>query len=192
MKPSALAIAARTAILFIAMLAATVPCMAADAAPASADEHAGALAELERMGAQVIKRDAGDGVGTLMISTDGAWSGGDDGLSLFGKVRGLYKLRLGGRITDAGLVHIGALPGLTSLDVHVFNITDEGIGHLRPLAGLQRLNLTYTRVTDAGLEHLAGMTSLKWLGLSYTPVTRAGVDKLKQSLTTTIIEGNYQ
>ncbi len=151
-----------------------------------------ALRAIAELGGQIDRRAGDDGAERIMITTDGRWRGGDDGLRNLGGVPGLYKLRLGGRITDAGLVHLGRLEGLEALDLHLPEVTDEGVRHLRGLTGLERLNLTYTRVTDAGLEHLVEMKDLKWLGLAYTRVTAQGVERLRGRLPGTVIEGDFR
>jgi len=149
-----------------------------------------ALAALRAQGAAIEYRDEPDGPGKVMVTTDGRWQGGDAGLASLKDVAGLYKVRLGANVTDAGLVEVARICGLTSLDIHSVAVTDAGVAHLAPLTALRRLNLTYTKVSDHGLRTFEGWKQLQWLGLSYTRVTRAGMDGLKRVLTETIIEGN--
>lgn len=161
-----------------------------ESAQAGAAQSEAAIRTIIALGASVQYRDEPGGSGTVMVSTDGRWRGGDAGMAHLQRVAGLYKLRLGGDFSDRGLIEVGKICTLTSLDVHVPGITDAGIAHLLPLAKLQRLNLTYTRVSDAGISSLQSMTQLKWLGLSYTGFSRAGMDRLKRALPHTIVEGN--
>lgn len=158
------------------------------AAPDAARSEA-AVRVLTRLGADIQVREDG-GQRKVMLTTDGSWRGGDEGLAHLKDVAGLYKLRLAGPITDAGLAHLADVCELTSLDLHIVGVTDAGVAELARVRRLQRLNLTYTKVTDAGLDALAGLSDLRWLGLSYTRVTLAGIDKLRRSLSDTIIEGN--
>lgn len=174
--------------LCIALLSFTGATVWADAPAGSSDA---ALAALEALGAQVQHRPEPAGSGLIVIAMDNSWRGGDAGLAHLKNVEGLYKLRLGGHISDDGLEHLKALRHLKSLDVHVLGITDAGVAHLESLTDLERLNLTYTKVTDAGLRHLTGMRRLKWLGLNYTQVTQAGVSQLQRSLEATLIEGHF-
>lgn len=174
--------------LCIAVLSFTASTAWADSAAAGSDA---ALAALKALGAQVQHRPEPTGPGRIVIAMDNSWRGGDDGLAHLKDVEGLYKLRLGGHISDDGLKHLEALPHLKSLDVHVLGITDAGVAHLKSLTDLERLNLTYTKVTDAGLRHLTGMSRLKWLGLNYTQVTQAGVSELQRSLENTLVEGHF-
>jgi hypothetical protein len=169
----------------------------ADARPAQcepvqigAEQSEAAIRTIAALGASVQYRDEPSGNGKVMVSTDGRWRGGDAGMAHLQRVAGLYKLRLGGDLSDRGLIEVGKICTLTSLDVHVPGITDAGIAHLLPLTRLQRLNLTYTRVSDAGISSLQSMTQLKWMGLSYTGFSRAGMERLKRALPHTIVEGN--
>ena len=57
-------------------------------------------------------------------------------------------------ISDRGLVHLGRLKQLTTLDLADTDVTDAGLGHLRGLEDLLVLNLRGTKVTDAGVETL--------------------------------------
>lgn len=175
------------ALMLLCML---TPAQAAECVAATDPQRSeAALKALTELGADLRQRDVG-GRPQVMLSTDGNWRGGDAGLDHLKDVIGLYKLRLAGEISDAGLAQLAGVCGLTGLDLHLIGLTDVGVHELRHLTRLERLNLTYTKVSDAGLESLAGLRQLRWLGLSYTQVTRAGIDKLKRSLDKTIIEGN--
>jgi len=151
-----------------------------------------AIRALAQLGADIQYRDEPGGTGKIILATNSNWRGADAGLVYLKDVAGLYKLRLAGDISDAGLARLAEVCGLTSLDVHIISITDAGVRELQTLTRLQRLNLTYTKVTDSGLASLTGLTNLKWLGLSYTRVTHVGIEKLRRSLSGTIIEGNPQ
>jgi hypothetical protein len=85
-------------------------------------------------------------------------------------------------VTDAQLVHLQDLTGLTRLHLEKTKITDKGLEHLKGLVNLEYLNLYGTDVTDAGLANLEGMKKLAQLYLWQTKVTDAGVAKLKQAL----------
>jgi len=180
----------RYAAMFLA-LAAALPAQADDKCSAKPDaaRSDAAVRTLTELGADIQVRDE-RGQRKVMLTTDGNWRGGDEGLAHLKDVAGLYKLRLAGDITDVGLARLADLCELTSLDLHIIGVTDAGVAQVGRIKRLQRLNLTYTKVTDAGLDALAGLHDLQWLGLSYTRVTLAGIDKLRQSLGNTIIEGN--
>ncbi len=175
----------------ILALAAVLPAHADEACSAKPDaaRSEAAIRALTELGADIQVRDD-RGQRKVMLTTDGNWRGGDEGLAHLKDVAGLYKLRLAGDITDAGLARLADLCELTSLDLHIIGVTDAGVAQVGRIKRLQRLNLTYTKVSDAGLDALAGLHDLQWLGLSYTRVTLAGIDKLRQSLGDTIIEGN--
>ena len=54
-------------------------------------------------------------------------------------------------MTDAGLVHVGRLTGITGLNLSATKVTDAGLLHLQALGKLTKLNLTGTAVTDQGV-----------------------------------------
>ena len=83
------------------------------------------------------------------------------------------------QVTDAGLVHLKDLKGLTSLVLSVTQVTDAGLVHLKDLEGLTSLDLHTTKVTDAGLAHVKDLKGLKELRLDGTQVTDAGLVHLK-------------
>jgi hypothetical protein len=58
-------------------------------------------------------------------------------------------------VTDADLVHLAALPRLTSLSLSQTNVTDSGLmQHVASLRSLEALGLYDTRATDAGIDEL--------------------------------------
>jgi hypothetical protein len=84
--------------------------------------------------------------------------------------------------SDVGLVHLGGLAYLRSLDLSNIQITDAGLVHIKGLSSLQNLYLASTQVTDAGLAGLKGLTNLQCLSLDSTQITDAGLVHL-ESLT---------
>jgi len=86
------------------------------------------------------------------------------------------------QITDAGLVHVKALPQLSLLLLGGTKVTDVGMEYLGELASLTMLDLSDTQVTDIGLEHVKGLTDLKALWLWETQVTDKCVEELQQAL----------
>jgi Leucine-rich repeat (LRR) protein len=92
------------------------------------------------------------------------------------QVRQLTLVRPG--FDDAGLAHVGALPGLQELNLHGTKISDAGLAHVGALTGLQSLSLTSTQISDAGLAHLGALTSLRSIGLDNTKISDAGLAHL--------------
>jgi hypothetical protein len=86
------------------------------------------------------------------------------------------------KLTDATLVHVGALPRLTSLVLSGNAITDAGLARLSGLRNLETLELDDTPVTDAGLHHLKGLKRLKVLSLIKTKVTTEGATALQKTI----------
>lgn len=91
-------------------------------------------------------------------------------------IRVIFK---GGKVTDAGLVHLRGLSELKTLYLDGSSITDAGLVNLKGLTKLETLGLSQTAVTRTGLVHLKGMVKLQTLGLSRTSVTDSGLVHLK-------------
>src|SRR5918912_688781 len=109
------------------------------AAPAPAPDagEATAIRELARLGAEITRRGKerkGHAV-RVRLATDLAF-------------------------TDAGLVHLKALPALRELNLCHSPVTDAWLVHLKGLRRLEALDLSQTKVTDAGLTHLTGLKTL--------------------------------
>jgi len=85
-------------------------------------------------------------------------------------------------VTDAGLVHLKDLKGLTALGLRETQVTDAGLVHLKELKGLTYLNLDGTQVTEAGLVHLKELKGLATLELAVPRVTDAGLVYLIKEL----------
>ena len=90
-------------------------------------------------------------------------------------------LRHGNTVTDDGLAPLVVLGGLDHLSISSERVTDAGLIYLRHLTGLTQLMLwDCPNVTDAGLDHVAGLTNLKWLSLGGPGITDAGLAKLER------------
>ncbi len=83
------------------------------------------------------------------------------------------------KLTGAALEHVDkGMKGLTTLYLPNTGVGDAGLGHLKGMAKLANLYLSGTKVGDRGLEHLRGVKSLRVLYLDKTKVTDAGLDHL--------------
>ena len=107
---------------------------------------------------------------TPSSALDGAGQLTDAMLKDLGNVSTLVALNLSGSraVTDEGLRHLAALPGLRYLDLSGTPITDAGLEVLARLPRLETLSLGGTRVTDAGAPHLAHGHQLRELSLEWT------------------------
>jgi hypothetical protein len=104
----------------------------------------------------------------------------DAGLVRLRELAGVTHVKLGGTgVTDAGLAHLAGKAGLKLLDLERTGVTDAGLAHLRSMTALRSLSLGRTGVTDAGLECLAGLKALGALNLGHTGTTGAGLAHLK-------------
>ena len=106
---------------------------------------------------------------------------GDAGLAYLRQSSQLEELDLSenANITDAGLVNLSSITGLTRLNLWRLAISDAGVSHLAPLVNLRWLNLDNTGLTDKGLAYLTGMQKLQFLHLGSTSVTDAGLIHLE-------------
>ena len=109
---------------------------------------------------------------TLYLS--GGWSDGD----LLG-LKGLVHIRElvldANPVTDAALVHIGAMSGLKLLSLIQTRVTGTGLVHLSGLAGLDDLLLAMTPFNDRGCALLDQVPGLKSLQLPGTAISDTGV-----------------
>jgi hypothetical protein len=64
-------------------------------------------------------------------------------------------------VTDADLVHLKALKGLSFLSLANTKVTNGGLRNLAGLKNLTYLSLASTKVSDAGLKHLQNLAELK-------------------------------
>ncbi len=93
---------------------------------------------------------------------------GDESLRVLSKLPRLQELAApGSRFTDRGLAYLKDATGLEQLSVgNARKITDAGMIHLGRLTNLTSLDLENAEITDHGLEQLTGLAKLKWIFLS--------------------------
>lgn len=104
----------------------------------------------------------------------------DAGMENIKEVKQLRHLELPINLTDAGLVHVAALPELEILYAgDLQQLKGDGLKHLKANTKLKELNLGNSGVTDAGLTHLADMNHLQELALS-SHITDAGLAHLSK------------
>jgi uncharacterized membrane protein len=128
-----------------------------------------------------VSQDSGD----LVFSAVGLRKDfGDEGLEKLTQVgASLTELNLSGSgITDAGLVHLKAMPHLRKLRLNDTAITDGALEHLAGLPELEFLVLFGTPVSDEGVIKLGEAVALKEIFVGGTKVTEAGVKALKEKL----------
>jgi hypothetical protein len=102
----------------------------------------------------------------------------DEDMAFLKRLTKLERLQLpSDELTDAWLVYIEDLKGLTSLELYRMVVTSDGLRHLSGLTNLTVLNLHGTRVTD--LSALWPLSKLGVLGLAYTPAGDAALASLR-------------
>jgi len=116
----------------------------------------------------------------------------DGGMTHVGALTGLTRLNLWRvQITDAGVAPLASLVNMQWLNLDNSLLSDAGLPHLKDMKALTFLHLGSTGVTDAGMKHLEGLTSLKDLKVTRTGVTEDGVAALKKKLPNTEIQLKY-
>lgn len=103
---------------------------------------------------------------------------GDQKMTFFDRITQVQLNR--GSITDAGMIHFGALTDMTLLNLTRTHVGNSGLAHLRGLKSLERLWLGQTRISDAGLEHLFHLANLHDLSLEETGISDAAIPHLSR------------
>ncbi len=116
----------------------------------------------------------------------------DDHLAAIGRVSQIEELEVSARrnprsdaITDAGLIHLGRLTNLRSLNVANVRVGGPGLRALRPLDGLTELAIRDATITDEALAELCGLKQLRRLTLSFTDASPSAVARLRAALPNT-------
>jgi hypothetical protein len=93
-----------------------------------------------------------------------------------GGLRHLKNLALyGADFDDEGMVYVGHIVRLETLDLGLTSITDTGLTHVASLENLESLSLNGTAITDRGLIFLTSLERLETLSLRGTDVTDRGM-----------------
>jgi Leucine-rich repeat (LRR) protein len=154
------------------LLAVTLACCQAIAAPPSDDALAAAGATIKKndAGAIVEVRFKGPAVDPEILA----------GLP---ELPALTSVVLAGTdADDAALVPLGKIATLKNLDLRDCPVTNAGLAHLTGLENLAALRLSgksgRTTVDDAGMEHVAKLTSLRAVMLDFLWVSEVGLETL--------------
>ena len=103
----------------------------------------------------------------------------DAGLAHLGNLTGLIEVQLpGAGITDGGLLLLAGLDALHSLGLPGSEITGSALAHCQRWKNLNSLSLASSPFGDEGCRHLAKFRQLRELDLSGTRVTGAGLAEL--------------
>jgi len=157
---------------------------ASDATPKATPrpDDPAAVAELQKLGAQIEKDESGVVRGLVF----GGAKATDTTLAHLKGLHSLQRLQMSCivKVTDEGLANLAGLSELRSLYLGFSEITDRGLVHLKRLQNLEKLAFSTIKanITDAGLEHLKGLNRLRELRLGAARVTEAGVTELQNAL----------
>lgn len=147
-----------------------------------------ALAELQRLGANVSRTQVADGFGGIREIVDAIeigdkWEGEVKDLRWLKWLQPINRLVLvGEKISDEAMPHVAKMQQLTSLHAHHAKLTDQGIAALAGMEKLQELGIYYIPIGDAALKPLEANKSLIALRLYGTNATKPAVDALQQQL----------
>jgi hypothetical protein len=144
-----------------------------------------ALAELEALGAKLVRLDAGGGPfdePVQSIEIGDGFEGQEEDLRRLKWITDVPLLLLTGKkATDGWVKHAAAMPSLEKLHLYQAAITDGG---LTPLAGnstLRELGIYYVAVGDDVLKPLAKLPLLGFIKLYGTRVSALAVEKFRES-----------
>jgi PDZ domain len=159
-----------------------------------------ALADLETLGAKVIRNQVLGGIvldePALSIELGEAFKGDEQDLRRLKWVTDVPVLILCGKqVTDSWVKQAAAMPGLQELHLYQAQITDAGLAPVaeRVAAGLdttskvprgaslKQIGLYYTKVGDAVLKPLAELPLLGYVKLYGTRITKDGVKEFKNA-----------
>jgi hypothetical protein len=106
----------------------------------------------------------------------------DDDLQVLATQPGLRSLELsGGKVTDAGLLHLKPSGQLEEFTMKRTSITDKTLARLGDWPHLKSLSLLECRqLTDAGMAHLVHLQKLEKLNLAGIKITDASITYLKE------------
>jgi hypothetical protein len=85
----------------------------------------------------------------------------------------------GGKITEASVAVVTALPGIEAVSLHGREFTDKTAERLSQVSTLRNVRLAQTKVTDKGLAQLVKVWALEELELSDADVSDKGLEALK-------------
>ena len=90
----------------------------------------------------------------------------DEDFAHVARLRRLSHLTIDGKVTDAGLRHIGRMTSLSLLSFNASLVTDAGLEQLRPLRKLEYFYPSFGRmISPDGFHHLASLPRLKFISL---------------------------
>jgi internalin A len=168
-----------------------------------------AIRAIKRLGGSVSRDDTLPGSPVTAVDLGRAKEFADQHVDLLKTLKSLKHLSLHSfQISDAGLLEIGSLGGLTSLKILGSGpgVTEAGVRQLWNLRNLRRLtlgglwgrnvmdaalqgigclqnlaelNLRFAQITDGGLKWIGGLSDLRQLNLKSQRISDAGLQHLK-------------
>jgi hypothetical protein len=144
-----------------------------------------ALAELESLGAVVVRAQSFDGlvveslVDSVQIGPE--FRGTDDDLRRLKWLSVSRIVLVGDKVTDTWLAQAAGSTGLEELHLHSAAITDAGLAAIATHPGLRQVGIYYTPLSDPALKHLEALPVLSFVKLYGTKVSTEAVEKFQMT-----------
>jgi hypothetical protein len=140
---------------------------------------ASALAELERLGVKIARREVAGGKflddPVLSIEVGASFTGEETDLRRLKWIVDVPILIFSGkRVSDGWVKHAAAVADLQELHLYQTGISDEGLSALAHHANVREVGLYYTGMTDSALAPLAKLPLLSFVKLYGTEITKDG------------------
>jgi hypothetical protein len=136
-----------------------------------------ALAELESLGAKVVRAQSFDGLAVASVvhsvQIGPEFKGQESDLARLKWLSVTQLVFTGESVTSGWLAHAGRMTGLEELHLHSTAVTDEGLAAITGLASLRQLGIYYTPLGEPTLKHLSQMPGLSFVKLYGTKIPPA-------------------
>lgn len=145
-----------------------------------------ALAELEELGAKIIRSQVLGGIAldepVLSIEVGDAFRGDEHALRRLKWITGAPLLIFQGKqVQDGWIKQAAGMPGLQELHLYQTSISDAALAPLSDAGTLKQVGLYYTPVSEAALAPLARLPLLAFVKLYGTKATALGVKEFQKT-----------
>ena len=142
-----------------------------------------ALAQLEQLGADVVRAQALPGLSEEItvesIEIGPAFRGEAADLRRLQWVLASKVVLAGERVTDEWLKQAAAMTEIDELHLYQTAVTDQGLAAIAEHPSIRQLGLYYTPLTGAALDHVQKLPLLSFVKLYGTKVPRADAEKFQ-------------
>jgi len=142
-----------------------------------------ALAELEALGAKVVRSQSFNGatveeiIESLEIGPD--FRGGAAALSRLKWLAAVKLILVGDKVKDDWLKQAAGMTAVEELHLYQVAVTDEGLAAIAEHPGIRQLGIYYTPLTAQALAHCEKLPRLSFFKLYRTKIERADAEKFQ-------------